>query len=327
MKFVFKPTIKLNIEKKYVLFLFMLVAVSGIALVIAQQTTIPLWNSSQHPVWHDASDIRVKINNTYYDLQTAIDYNLTGSGGTSTTIVTGGVLQTFAVPAGSEEDYTKECSECKQIVTNLLTGERQCCTGFVGPVGHSCFGGSVVPIDRNKFVQYNQNITLNPGLVIESGKYYEFSCTYGTETSPQINIIQLNETEQVIARNSEPHFVYDSVLPWVDNQFSGSDNFAFYVYTLNGDMTIRVKNVEQCQSFVSGGGRICGAWRDRTETTYAYDRECVGYTSAPATTRTQCTPSTVCPTYYVPSGLSSLSYGSSYEYYAWKSLRCTIKAA
>ncbi len=321
MKFVFKPTIKLNIEKKYVLFLFMLVAISGIALVIAQQASIPVWNPAQHPVWHDANDIRIKINNVYYDLQTAIDNNLTG-GGASTTVVTSGVLQTFNVPAGSAEDYEKRCYSCpsNNIITEQIT-ERElgCCTGITGPARHSCFGGSVVPVDKNKLAQYNQSITLNSGVIIESGKYYEFSCLYGGETTPSINIIQLNETEQVIARNSEPHFIRDAYLPWVNDEYSGTDNFAFYAYSLNGSMTIRVKNVEQCQS-VSSGERICTAWRDRTETAYAYDRECLGYANAPRTT--QCTASTACPVYSVSRGGIS-----SYDYYAWKGLRCTIRVA
>lgn len=212
MKFVFKPTIKLNIEKKHVLTLFILFAVAGIALVIADEAVIAEWVASEHPVWHDASNIKVEINDKFYDLQTAIDNDLILSEGDSGgTIPSGASFLRFNINKGSEEAYEKSCP-----ATLIKTNQH----------------------GEEYYAKRTGNLILTGDLAIESGSKYNIRCTYGNETGIQANSITLDENYKIIAQGTEKHIKRYSVLN--KPSYDGSDNFNFAIALVNDELNLRV---------------------------------------------------------------------------------------
>lgn len=64
--------IEVNIKKKYA---FLII---GVILVIGLVIGVSAWDSAKK-MWHSADDVKVRINNTDYSLQDAIDDSLIGS--------------------------------------------------------------------------------------------------------------------------------------------------------------------------------------------------------------------------------------------------------
>src|SRR3989344_4192692 len=76
---------------------------------------IPTWENETHNVWHDASEIRVNINNIYYSLQTAIDAGLLGGGsGSVINNIIGDVKERFNTENANGDDFKKICTRTER---------------------------------------------------------------------------------------------------------------------------------------------------------------------------------------------------------------------
>jgi hypothetical protein len=56
-----------------------LILVAVVLILVGTGTIVALWNSGKK-VWHPASDIKISIGGSYYDLQEAVDSGLIGGG-------------------------------------------------------------------------------------------------------------------------------------------------------------------------------------------------------------------------------------------------------
>ena len=212
MKFVFKPTIKLNIEKKHVLFLFMIFAITGIAVVIAQSAAIAEWTIPADGAWHEARDIKVKINDKFYDLQTAIDNDLILTEGDNGGMIPSGTsFVRFNINKGSEEIYDKSCP-AKLVKTNEHGSEY--------------------------YAEKTESLTLSGDLEIESGGRYSVRCNYGNETNIQANSIVLDGNYKIIAQGSERHIKSYSVLN--KPSYDGTDTFSFAIALIDNELNLKV---------------------------------------------------------------------------------------
>lgn len=329
-----------NIEKKHLLVFIALISIAFIGLVIAQSATIHPWDNSQHLAWHSADDIKINISGGYYSLQDAFNNGLIASQTQINNLQTqitninnnggsGGVLQTFTTSAGSDSTYSLTCTGCP--ADHIMAGGVSCCTGFIGPLG-GCNFGQVVPFDKVKYATDKTGIKLNSNIVIGSGKYYEFACTYGDASGTgQSHVIELNNTEQIIARFSEPQLI-SRVGYYIGGTYpekwGNPEDYAYSAYVnSSGSMIINVKKVTSCTTanapgpsrtvcgnvpvYSTGGGYMRDEYRCWT----------VAGDNIPVTT---CGLSSDCPA-YKPTDPSFFSDQS--VYYSWKGLRCNIKQA
>ncbi|PIN94669.1 hypothetical protein COU53_02525 [Candidatus Pacearchaeota archaeon CG10_big_fil_rev_8_21_14_0_10_30_48] len=275
-------------------------------------TAIPTWENETHSAWHDASEIRVNINDIYYSLQTAIDAGLLGGGGSGDVInnIVGIIRDRFDTENANEADFKKICtrterdgaSEAPRLLRRIIEDR--------------------LPQDiAEKYAEYNPVVNLEK-VEIVNGDLYEFSCTYGEETTPQVSRISLDGNYTLIAKGTESHV--SNINLWGSRTYLGADTFGWYV-KLNEDNKLKfiVETEGACRTQTStqqACRKVCAEW----EIISSFGaRQCIRYKqecSSFATSANVCEPANTCPVYTVPQG-----FVRQQTIYAWKGIDCTIE--
>jgi len=271
---------------------------------------IPTWENETHNVWHDASEIRVNINNIYYSLQTAIDAGLLGGGsGSVINNIIGDVKERFNTENANGDDFKKICtrterdgaSEAPRLLRRIIEDK---------------FNQDIA----ETYAEYNPVVNLEKVEII-NGDVYEFSCTYGDETNPQISRISLDGNYTLIAKGTESHV---SRVNFIGGRtYLGTDNFGWYV-KLNEDNKLKfiVETEGACRDQASSN-EVCKMVRNNCDYSptgscnpNGQHKEC----KTVPTSTTICEPANTCPIYTVPQG-----FARQQTIYAWKGIDCTIE--
>ena len=267
---------------------------------------IPTWENETHSAWHDASEIRVKINDIYYSLQTAIDAGLLGGGsGDVINNIVGIIRDRFDTENANEADFKKICtrterdgaSEAPRLLRRIIEDK---------------FNQEMA----ETYVEYNPPVNLDK-VEIVNGDVYEFSCTYGDETTPQVSRISLDGNYTLIAKGIESHV---SRVNFIGGRtYLGTDTFGWYV-KLNEDNKLKfiVETEGACRTQTSSK-QVCEMVCRKNSVGNCmgeYVSECTGI----PTSNTVCEPSNSCPIYTIPQG-----FARQQTIYAWKGIDCTIE--
>ncbi len=284
----------INIKKKHIFILFLLSLIAGFSIAVVYPNT---WVEPNHVVWHDAEDVKVKLKDSggsesLHSLQYLIDNgiiltSLTGSGGTP--IPSPSRRTSFELPKGYETTFTEKNEDFTKVCT---LAERNNEGEEINIIRELLNPGKV-----EKYVKLTDPISLE-NFDLENGELYEFSCLYGSETTPQINRFVLDENFITIIEATERHVKKKYLLGGYD--YEGTDTFSWNVrLNENDELEFIVEMVKSCRQVTDTEQTRTGVIR---------------------TTRTVCESTNDCPVYGAEGPL-----GRNIMIYKWKGISCTIE--
>ncbi|MEM3074629.1 MAG: hypothetical protein QW727_01660 [Candidatus Pacearchaeota archaeon] len=324
-------------EKKYGLMFILLVLVGGLTFVIAQssdedsedENTLPLWNPSEHIVWHDAKDIKVSLGGRDYSLQTILEnlrhfYNIPegGNGGPPGTTR----IFTFTIPnatgGNSEESNLNSISSLENII---YEGGVDTGTGLE-TTSSSC---------KQNYTELKEPINTG-ATTLESGKPYVFTCVKGQQGTASSSVIILDENFKTIYTDNSLYKRIEKKNLLKTIYFEDKkDKFEYQVALENNELKVRVKEVgERCttenrntQFYKCTRLNRYGIEETPSDSYVTTSPTCqAGYSSIRITERvTTCQSSRLCPINKYQKMTGLLNMDTVYQA-QWKEITCQINS-